>query len=107
MKTRTRAVVIGGGIAGCSALYHLTKLGWTDVMLVERDELTSGSTWHAAGNCPTFATSWNVIKYHRYSNQLYARLAEDPGAVAPEQAWPAFRALCRERAGSCRVSCRP
>jgi dimethylglycine dehydrogenase len=77
MKTQTRAVVIGGGIAGCSALYHLTKLGWTDVVLVERDELTSGSTWHAAGNCPTFATSWNVIKYHRYSNQLYARLAEE------------------------------
>jgi dimethylglycine dehydrogenase len=77
MKTHARAVVIGGGIAGCSALYHLTRLGWTDVVLIERDELTSGCTWHAAGNCPTFATSWNVIKYHRYSNQLYSRLAKD------------------------------
>ncbi len=79
MKSHARVVVIGGGIAGCSALYHLTRLGWTDVVLLEMDELTSGSTWHAAGNCPTFATSWNVIKYHRYSNKLYARLAEDVG----------------------------
>ena len=50
MKTHTRVLVIGGGVVGCSVLYHLTKLGWSDVMLVERSELTSGSTWHAAGN---------------------------------------------------------
>ena len=49
MKSTTRAVVIGGGIAGCSALYHLTREGWNDVVLIERDELTSGTTWHSAG----------------------------------------------------------
>ena len=50
MRTHAQAVVIGGGVIGCSILYHLTKLGWTDVVLLERDELTSGSTWHAAAN---------------------------------------------------------
>ncbi len=49
MKSHAQVVVIGGGVVGCSVLYHLTKAGWTDVVLVERDELTSGSTWHAAG----------------------------------------------------------
>ena len=61
MRTQARVVVIGGGIVGCSVLYHLTRLGWRDVVLVERDELTAGSTWHAAGNCPNFSTSWNVM----------------------------------------------
>lgn len=77
MKTQARVVVIGGGIAGCSTLYHLTRMGWRDVVLVERDELTSGSTWHAAGNCPTFSTSWNILKWQRYSNGLYSRLAAE------------------------------
>jgi glycine/D-amino acid oxidase-like deaminating enzyme len=53
MKTHTRVLVIGGGVVGCSVLYHLTKLGWSDIMLVERSELTSGSTWHAAAT-PTW-----------------------------------------------------
>ena len=74
MKAHARAVVIGGGIVGCSVLYHLTRLGWTDVALLERDELTSGSTWHAAGNCPNFSTSWNIMKLQSYSNRLYRRL---------------------------------
>jgi heterodisulfide reductase subunit A-like polyferredoxin len=52
MKTRTKVVVIGGGIAGCSTLYHLTREGWTDVVLIERDELTSGTTWHSARRSP-------------------------------------------------------
>ncbi len=77
MKTHARVVVIGGGIAGCSTLYHLTKMGWSDVVLVERDELTSGSTWHAAGNCPNFSTSWNIMKLQAYSNRLYAGLGEE------------------------------
>ncbi len=77
MKTVARVVVVGGGIAGCSTLYHLTRMGWRDVVLVERDELTSGSTWHAAGNVPTFSTSWNVIKLQRYSADLYARLGDE------------------------------
>ncbi|MFQ5468298.1 MAG: NAD(P)/FAD-dependent oxidoreductase, partial [Kiloniellaceae bacterium] len=79
MKSHARVVVIGGGIAGCSTLYHLTRMGWRDVMLVERDELTAGSTWHAAGNCPNFSTSWNIIKLQHYSNALYARLGEETG----------------------------
>ena len=79
MKTHARVVVIGGGAVGCSTLYHLAKLGWADVVLLERDELTSGSTWHAAGNCPNFSTSWNLLKLHRYSTSLYANLARDVG----------------------------
>jgi len=65
---------------GCSALYHLTRLGWTDVTLIERDELTAGSTWHAAGNCPNFSTSWCLLKLQQYSTQLYARLGAEVGA---------------------------
>jgi dimethylglycine dehydrogenase len=79
MRTHARVVIIGGGAVGCSTLYHLAKLGWTDAVLLERDELTSGSTWHAAGNCPNFSTSWNLLKLHRYSTALYARLADEVG----------------------------
>jgi dimethylglycine dehydrogenase len=78
VKSHVRVLIIGGGAVGCSALYHLALKGWTDIALTERDELTSGSTWHAAGNCPTFSTSWNVIKLQRYGNALYQRLAADP-----------------------------
>ncbi len=76
MSEQARVVIIGGGAVGCSCLYHLAKAGWTDCLLLEQDELTSGSTWHAAGNCPTFAGSWNIIKYQRYSTDLYKTLAE-------------------------------
>ena len=79
MKTHTQVVVIGGGAVGCSALYHLTELGIRDCVLLERDELTAGSTWHAAGNCPNFSTSWNLIKLQRHSTKLYAGLAERVG----------------------------
>ena len=64
-----RVVVIGGGVVGSSALYHLAKMGWTDSLLLEMDELTSGSTWHAAGNIPTFSGSRNIIKMQHYSTQ--------------------------------------
>src|SRR5262249_3427598 len=74
-----RVVIIGGGAGGCSALYHLAKLGWTDFLLLGRDELTSGSTWHAAGNCPHFSTSWNIIKLQRHSTKRYHRLREGGG----------------------------
>lgn len=77
MGEQARIVVIGGGIAGCSALYHLARLGCTDVLLLERDELTSGSTWHAAGNVPTYSTSWSLMKLQSYSASLYRELAED------------------------------
>ncbi len=79
MKTHAKVVIIGGGSVGCSALYHLTELGITDVVLVERDELTAGSTWHAAGNCPNFSTSWNLIKLQRHSTKLYEGLAKKVG----------------------------
>src|SRR5262245_53474100 len=74
-----RVLIIGGGAVGCSCLYHLTALGWTDVILLERNDLTSGSTWHAAGNCPTFSTSWGVLRLQQYSASLYRRLGEQVG----------------------------
>ena len=76
LPTRAKLVIIGGGAVGASVLYHLAELGWTDTILVERDELTAGSTWHAAGNCPNFSTNYNVIKLQRHSTELYARLGE-------------------------------
>jgi len=79
MKSHARVVVIGGGAVGCSALYHLTQLGVREVVLLERDELTAGSTWHAAGNCPNFSTSWNLIKLQRHSTRLYGELAQRVG----------------------------
>lgn len=69
-----RVVIIGGGAVGASALYHLALKGWTDVVLIEKDELTAGSTWHAAGNCPTFSASWAVMNMQRYSTELYRDL---------------------------------
>ncbi|MBL4918048.1 GcvT family protein [Szabonella alba] len=69
-----RVVIIGGGVVGVSSLYHLAKAGWTDCILLERNELTAGSTWHAAGNVPTFSTSWSLMNMQRYSTQLYRGL---------------------------------
>ena len=66
-----RVVIIGGGAVGVSSLYHLAKAGWTDCVLLEKNELTAGSTWHAAGNCPTFSTSWAIMNMQRYSTELY------------------------------------
>ncbi|MEW6265708.1 MAG: FAD-dependent oxidoreductase [Thermodesulfobacteriota bacterium] len=74
MKTQARVVVIGGGVAGASTLYHLTKLGWSDVVLVDKNELTSGSTWMASGNVPQFARSYNLTKIHDYPVKLYPTL---------------------------------
>ncbi len=74
MQTQARVVIVGGGIMGASLLYHLAELGWTDCMLIEKDELTSGSTWHAAGQCPSITGSFNLAKIHAYSNDLYPRL---------------------------------
>ncbi|EBA15341.1 FAD dependent oxidoreductase/aminomethyl transferase [Roseobacter sp. SK209-2-6] len=78
MKTRTRAVVIGGGIAGCSALYHLTQEGWADVVLVERDELTSGTTWHSAAQVTNFGMNQTMVGLKSHSIKLYQELANDP-----------------------------
>ncbi|WP_227269954.1 GcvT family protein [Roseobacter weihaiensis] len=75
--TTARVVIIGGGVVGVSALYHLAKEGWTDCVLLEKNELTAGSTWHAAGNCPNFAPNWAVMNMQRYSLEMYRTLAQD------------------------------
>ncbi|AXI53203.1 dimethylglycine dehydrogenase [Sulfitobacter sp. JL08] len=74
--TTARVVIIGGGAVGASALYHLALAGWTDCVLLEKNELTAGSTWHAAGNVPTFSTSWAIMNMQRYSTELYRGLAD-------------------------------
>jgi dimethylglycine dehydrogenase len=72
--TTARVVIIGGGAVGVSSLYHLARAGWTDCVLLEKNELTAGSTWHAAGNVPTFSTSWSLMNMQRYSTELYRGL---------------------------------
>ena len=79
MKTQYRAVVVGGGVVGTSLLYHLCKMGWEDSVLLEKLELTSGSTWHAAGLLPLFNMSYSVGKIHKYSVDLYQKLEEETG----------------------------
>ena len=79
MRTHAQAVVIGGGVIGCSILYHLTKLGWTDVVLLERDELTSGSTWHAAANIHGLHDSTNISRIQHYTMNLYNNLEDETG----------------------------
>lgn len=79
MKSTARVVVIGGGVVGVSTLYHLAKKGWTNVALVERKELTSGSTWHAAGLLPLFNLSYSVSQIHKYSVKLYESLEAETG----------------------------
>jgi dimethylglycine dehydrogenase len=79
MRTHARVVVIGGGVVGVSTLYHLAKKGWSDVVLVERKELTSGSTWHAAGLLPLFNLSYSVGQIHKYSVGLYGQLEAETG----------------------------
>ena len=79
MRTHARAVVIGGGVVGVSTVFHLAKKGWTDSVLIERKELTSGSTWHAAGLLPLFNLSYSVGQIHKYSVALYQTLEQDTG----------------------------
>ena len=78
MRSQARVVVIGGGIAGCSALYHLTAEGWSDVMLVERDEITSGTTWHSAAQVTSFGMNQTMVALKAHSIALYRDLAADP-----------------------------
>lgn len=78
MKSQTRVVVIGGGIAGCSTLYHLTCEGWSDVVLVERNELTSGTTWHSAAQVTNFGANQTMVGLKTHSIALYKELSEDP-----------------------------
>jgi dimethylglycine dehydrogenase len=79
MKSKAKVVVVGGGAVGVSTLYHLAKKGWSDVVLVERKELTSGSTWHAAGLLPLFNMSYSVGQLHKYAVNFYKTLEEETG----------------------------
>ena len=79
MKSQARVIVIGGGVVGVSTLYHLALKGWSDVILLERKELTSGSTWHAAGLLPLFNMSYSVGQLHKYAVKLYKTLEEETG----------------------------
>ncbi len=82
MESHARVVVIGGGATGCSLLYHLAKLGWTDSVLLEREELTAGSTWHAAGNCARFSHNLTLLRIRDYSIRLYQEIEADTGLAA-------------------------
>jgi len=98
MKSHARVVVIGGGAVGVATLYQLTRKGWSDVVLVERKELTSGSTWHAAGLLPLFNMSYSVGQIHKHSVALYKRLQEETGQdVGLRQCSNIRLALNRER----------
>jgi len=74
VESQARVVIIGGGVMGISVAYGLALEGWTDTVLAEKGELTSGSTWHAAGQCPSFIANYTLAKVHAYSNELYAKL---------------------------------
>src|SRR5712671_4417962 len=98
MKTHARVVVIGGGVVGVSTLYHLALKGWSDAVLLERAELTAGSTWHAAGLLPLFNMSYTVGQLHKYSVDLYKRLpAETEQDVSFHVTGNLRLATCRER----------
>ena len=79
MKSHAQVAIIGGGVTGCSIAYHLAKAGWTDVILIERSELTAGSTWHAAGGTNAFGGGANATYLHKYSFGLYPRLEAETG----------------------------
>src|SRR6187431_3640534 len=80
LPQRARVVVVGGGVIGCSVAYHLAHMGCKDVVLVERDQLTSGTTWHAAGLMVTFgSTSETSTELRKYTRDLYARLEDETG----------------------------
>ena len=79
MKDQARVVIIGGGITGCSIAYHLTQMGWKDVVIVDKGELTSGATFHAAGLVGQLRASVNITKMLKYSIELYSRLEKETG----------------------------
>ena len=79
IDSQARIVIVGGGIMGVALAYHLAEEGETNVMLIEKGELTSGSTWHAAGQCPSLVSDYNLAKIHDYGNRLYPTLEEKTG----------------------------
>ena len=98
LPAKARAVIIGGGVSGCSVAYHLAKLGWTDIVLLERKQLTCGTTWHAAGLVGQLRGSRNMTRLAKYSADLYARLEEETGvATGMRQVGSITVALTEER----------
>ena len=84
MKSHVRVCIVGGGAMGVGLLYHLAEEGWgDDIMLLEKGELTSGSTWHAAGQCPHFTGSLSLSKVHNYGTELYPKLEAMTGQACP------------------------
>jgi glycine/D-amino acid oxidase-like deaminating enzyme len=81
LPAKARAVIIGGGVSGCSVAYHLAKLGWTDIVLLERKQLTSGTTWHAAGLIGQLRGSQNMTRLAKYSADLYVKLEAETGVA--------------------------
>ena len=79
LPTSARVVIIGGGVVGCSVAYHLAKLGWKDIVLLERKALTSGTTWHAAGLIAQLRATANMTKLAKYSQELYGGLEAETG----------------------------
>ena len=79
IPSKARAVIVGGGVSGCSVAYHLAKLGWKDIVLLERKQLTSGTTWHAAGLIGQLRPNQNMTRLAKYSADLYVRLEEETG----------------------------
>jgi len=96
INSHARIVVVGGGIMGAGLLYHLAEEGCTDVLLIEKGELTSGSTWHAAGQCPSLVGNYNLAKIHAYSNNLYPRLEELTGQYVSWHASGSIRVALTE-----------
>jgi 4-methylaminobutanoate oxidase (formaldehyde-forming) len=96
LPTTVRVVIIGGGIVGCSTAYHLARMGWTDVALLEQAKLTSGSTWHAAGLVGQLRTNANVTQLLKYSVELYARLEAETGQATGWKMNGGLRLACNE-----------
>src|SRR5262245_48203040 len=98
LPAKARVVIIGGGISGCSVAYHLAKLNWTDILLLERKYLTSGTTWHAAGLIGQLRASQNMTRLAKYSADLYVKLEEEAGiATGMRQNGSITVALTQER----------
>src|SRR6185295_2913620 len=96
LPTQARAIVIGGGIIGCSTAYHLAKLGWKDVVLIERNRLTSGSTWHAAGLVGQLRTSANITQLLKYSVELYDTIEAETGQATGWKRNGGLRLACNK-----------
>src|ERR1700752_4577229 len=96
LPTSARAIIIGGGIIGCSTAYHLAKRGWRDVVLLERHKLTSGSTWHAAGLVGQLRTSANITQLLKYSVELYDKLEAETGQATGWKRNGGLRLACNE-----------